>query len=516
MYHNYFYLRQLAPAINEKISGLQFLSCFSQNKDEIVLGFANQHTQCFILANFASQIGLLEIKSDFSRAKKNSVDLFQALIGLKVKQVGVFQNERSFFIDFSHDYRMIFKMHGSRCNLISSKKNKILDIFRHNLPNDLNLDVAGLDVNTDLSFDKFESCQGDLLTFNPTLGKEVRGMLNDEGYQSASIDTKWKLYNSIINVLTSNNPLVYKDQSEKPFLLLWHVEDEKIFDSTNIIDTNNHFFRAVTHYHYVSKLQIQLLNQIDRDIKKTQNYLSKSQSKLEDLIGRRSYEEVANILMANLYNIPKRAKTTTLHDLYNENNEIEIKLNPALTIQKNAENYYRKSKNQKKESDKLNENILARMVELDNLDLKRSLIEEAEDFKSLKSLDKNIATKKASIENLPYKKVTFEGFDILIGKNAKSNDQLTLKIANKEDLFLHAKDVSGSHVIIKQIAGKNYPKSVIEYAAALAAGHSKRKNDSLCPVLYTPKKFVRKRKGDPAGAVVIERESVILVKPIRS
>ena len=68
-------------------------------------------------------------------------------------------------------------------------------------------------------------------------------------------------------------------------------------------------------------------------------------------------------------------------------------------------------------------------------------------------------------------------------------------------------------MVIKKQAGKNFPKDVIEKAASVAAWYSKRKNDSLCPVIYTEKKYVRKVKGAPKGAVKIERESVIMVVP---
>lgn len=68
-------------------------------------------------------------------------------------------------------------------------------------------------------------------------------------------------------------------------------------------------------------------------------------------------------------------------------------------------------------------------------------------------------------------------------------------------------------MVIKYQSGKKIPKDVIERAAQLAAYYSKRKTESLCPVAYTTKKYVRKRKGDPAGAVIVEREEVILVEP---
>jgi predicted ribosome quality control (RQC) complex YloA/Tae2 family protein len=121
--------------------------------------------------------------------------------------------------------------------------------------------------------------------------------------------------------------------------------------------------------------------------------------------------------------------------------------------------------------------------------------------------------KNNNVKAPPYHTFEFKGFQIWVGKNAEANDELTLMHTYKEDLWLHAKDVAGSHVIIKHQSGKNFPKDVIERAAQLAAYNSKRKTESLCPVAVTPKKFVRKRKGDPAGMVVVEKEEVILVEP---
>ena len=105
------------------------------------------------------------------------------------------------------------------------------------------------------------------------------------------------------------------------------------------------------------------------------------------------------------------------------------------------------------------------------------------------------------------------GFTILVGRNAANNDLLTQKYAHKDDLWLHAKDVAGSHVVIRHRAGFPVPEPVIEHAAQLAAWYSRRQNDSLCPVTVTPKKFVRKPKGARPGQVKVEREEVRLVKP---
>jgi predicted ribosome quality control (RQC) complex YloA/Tae2 family protein len=220
--------------------------------------------------------------------------------------------------------------------------------------------------------------------------------------------------------------------------------------------------------------------------------------------------------MANLHQIKVGMDTITLPDFYQENKPVEIKLKKDLSGQKNAEIFYRKSKNQQIEIQKLTEGIAIKQKDIANQKEKIEAIELASDLKTLRSLTDSLGLKKEAEKKekpLPYHEVEFQGYKIWIGKNAQHNDTLTLKHTFKEDLWLHAKDVPGSHVVIKHQSGKNFPKDVIERAAQLAAFNSKRKTDSLCPVAYTPKKFVRKRKGDPAGAVIVEREEVILVEP---
>ncbi|MFM7855154.1 MAG: NFACT RNA binding domain-containing protein, partial [Flammeovirgaceae bacterium] len=156
--------------------------------------------------------------------------------------------------------------------------------------------------------------------------------------------------------------------------------------------------------------------------------------------------------------------------------------------------------------------IAQKKKEMLEIEKKIRSVETSQDIKLVRKSNEN-----GRIKNeppLPYREFEFKGFKIWLGKNAEANDELTLKHSYKEDLWLHAKDVAGSHVLIKHQANKPFPKDVIERAAQLAAFYSKRKNDSLCPVTVTPKKFVRKRKGDAAGAVVVEREEVVMVEPI--
>jgi predicted ribosome quality control (RQC) complex YloA/Tae2 family protein len=187
-----------------------------------------------------------------------------------------------------------------------------------------------------------------------------------------------------------------------------------------------------------------------------------------------------------------------------------------MTPQKLAENYYRKAKNQKLEIQQLEENLQAKDLNLKNIKKRLEEIERINSIKILRQYVKEhnlIKEVQEEEETLPYKELLFEGYQILIGKNARSNDTLIQKFAKKDDLWLHAKDSSGSHVVVKQKGNQNFPKNVIEKAAELAAYHSKQKNDTFCPVIYTPRKFIRKIKGAAPGAVKVEKEKVIIVKP---
>ncbi|MDF2456565.1 MAG: RNA-binding protein, partial [Cytophagaceae bacterium] len=201
------------------------------------------------------------------------------------------------------------------------------------------------------------------------------------------------------------------------------------------------------------------------------------------------------------------------------NETVVVKIKQGMSAADYAGVLYKKSKKRQTER----ANMLARLEQLQSLkehlakELDTVLSAEARLLLSLqeKYLPVSVETKKSKEEtNAPeFKAYEYQGYQIFVGRNAKNNDQLTQQFAHKEDLWLHAKDVSGSHVIIKHKNNGVFPKPVIEKAAQLAAFYSKRKTDSLCPVMYTLKKHVRKVKGAAPGMVKVEKESVVLVVP---
>ena len=106
-----------------------------------------------------------------------------------------------------------------------------------------------------------------------------------------------------------------------------------------------------------------------------------------------------------------------------------------------------------------------------------------------------------------------EGFEILIGKNNRQNDYLTMHLAKKEDIWLHAKDAPGAHVIIKSQPGREIPDATLEQAAQLAAYYSESRHSSKVSVDYTPRKNVWKPASARPGFVLYDHYQTLLVAP---
>lgn len=445
-----------------------------------------------------------------SRARKNSVDLFDEVILKKVVEVTQYENERSFSIDLDQHFSLVFKMHANRANILLAKEGKVIQIFKNQFKDDFGISLSELNQTIDWSESNFKSSLHNLKAVYFTLGKEAWQYLEENGFHQMNPQNQWQLFNDTLKKLLSPKYYILNRNGNIKFSLLPDANAVAVFEDP--IEAINEFFHLYIQTNALQKEKAAIIKKLTSSITSSQSYIEKNNKKLEEIEDTTHYKSWADILMANMHQIQKGSTKAVLKDF--SNNPISIKLKPELSVQKNAEIFYRKAKNQDIEINKIKIAIAQKEDEIKEWNNQLSLINSIETLpelrKHFKTANKAIAKKK---EPLPFHLVEFMGYQIWIGKNAVNNDLLTLKYAHKDDLWLHAKDVAGSHVVIKHQAGKNFPKEVIERAAELAAFNSKRKTETLCPVAYTQKKFVRKRKGDLPGTVIVEREDVIMVKP---
>ena len=519
MHQNYYFLRQLAEELRPQLVGLTLMDCFSQEKDELVIAFAhargknNYYRPFFIKASLRADFGCLYFPEDFNRSRQNSVDLFPALIDLKVLNVRVFKNERALGIEFEKKYTLVFKMFGNRSNILLFHNQEVKEIFHNKLVADTTIELSKLDRTILQNFEAFEAANADHRKLFPTFGKLINQWLDTQLKPELSLARKWEIIKALLKKLEAQQFFTATWEFELTLSLIEIGTIKKKYDKA--IEALNDFYISFQRQEVIEKEKGAVLRPLQKKIARTQNYLEDTFTKLVSIENNTKNEELGHILMANLHQIPERLEKVELYDFYRDV-PIVIKLKPDLSPLKNAENYYRKSKNERIEKEKAEENLLAKEQELELLKKHFSFVEASENLKELRKYIKvNHLLNEGGVQTPAqlFKQVDFEDFVILIGKNAKNNDLLTKQYSYKEDLWLHARDVSGSHVLVKFRAGKKFPSSVIERAAQIAAWHSKRRTDSLCPVIVTPKKYVRKPKGLADGKVIIDKEEVIMVVP---
>ncbi|MEG2254954.1 MAG: NFACT family protein, partial [Vagococcus sp.] len=221
-----------------------------------------------------------------------------------------------------------------------------------------------------------------------------------------------------------------------------------------------------------------------------------------------------------LHEVPRGAKEVTLANYYEENQDIVISLNEALSPNQNAQKYfqrYQKLKNSvkivKEQLEKAKYELLYLQSVEDQLTLASPkdidvIREELLAEKYVK--DKQKSKKSKPVKSKPETFYSSKGVTILVGKNNLQNDQLTLKTASKTDIWLHAKDIPGSHVIIKE---SNPDNDTLLEAAQLAAYYSKYRLSSQVPVDYVHVKHVKKPNGSKPGYVIYENQQTLFVTP---
>jgi predicted ribosome quality control (RQC) complex YloA/Tae2 family protein len=512
VHNNYYFLKQLSSKLESVLNGYSVVSCFSQNKEELIIEFNNTYDSFFLRADLHSNFSCLSFPETFNRARKNSIDLFSPIILKKIIRIRQFSNERSFSILLEDNLQLLFKMHGNRANVILVENNIAKEIFKNNIADDFEIDITRLDRQMDWSKEAFLNNIQNLSQLYFTFGKEVWKYLNSMGFSKKDPEEKWLSIQELLRQLNAPQYYIIKEHNKFIFSLVPFGETVKVFSSP-IESINDFFNRFVSDVTFHSEKGL-LLKQLRDQLEAGRSYTAKNIQKLSELEDDQHYQHWADLIMANLHRIKTGDEKIIVENFYDENKSLEIKLKKEITAQKNAEVFYRKGKNQQIEIQKLKETIYKKQKEIISIEKTIDEVESINDIKSLrKKLDLSPGQSQKEKTPPPYHEFEFKGYRILVGKNAESNDKLTLKYSFKEDLWLHVKDVPGSHVLIKYQAGKNFPKDVIERAAELAAYNSKRRTESLCAVIFTPKKYVRKRKGDPAGAMVVEREEVILVEP---
>ncbi|EMF0060162.1 fibronectin-binding protein [Enterococcus hirae 57-03-H11] len=264
----------------------------------------------------------------------------------------------------------------------------------------------------------------------------------------------------------------------------------------------------------------ELIRKIENELKRNKNKLKKREQTLKDSENAEDYRRDGELLTTFMAQVPRGANEVTLPNYYEEDRPITIKLDPALTPNQNAQKYFHRYQKLKNAVKLIGKQIEEAKNEIDYLESVLSQLEIAgpmdievikEELTAEGYLKKKSSKKqKRKKPSQPDQYLSTDGTLILVGKNNLQNDLLSLKTAKKTDYWLHAKNIPGSHVIIKSDQPSD---ETITEAAELAAYFSKYRHSAQVPVDLVQVKHLRKPNGAKPGYVIYENQKTIIVTP---
>lgn len=269
-------------------------------------------------------------------------------------------------------------------------------------------------------------------------------------------------------------------------------------------------------------LKTQLMDNILKRIKKDEKILDILAKEKIDKADYEKYKEQGDILAACIYSIKKGMTFVETYDFYNDT-MIKIPLEPQHTPQENLEKIYKKYNKLKRGLEANSRRVIEVSEDLEYLNSIKLFIENSNDINNLKSIHEELVSQgymKLQVKKGKVKKqnkeigfgfIEGENYQIFFGRNNTENDHLTFKIADKNDIWLHAKNIPGSHVVIKCA---NLTEDILLKAAEIAAYYTKGLAGDKVSIDYTQKRYINKPKGAKPGFVTYTNEkNIIVIKP---
>ena len=275
-----------------------------------------------------------------------------------------------------------------------------------------------------------------------------------------------------------------------------------------------------------TQLRQSKLTELKKSIKKAVRRIEALREDLDKAARYQDYARYGELLKANLGRIKKGQELITVVDYFDPaQSELVIPLDPSKTPHGNMDDYFKKHRKFLVAGQEITPRIEGMERELAALRKDQLAIEEGRwvpveptsastrEGRLTPRIQSSALRPQHSSRSGPFRRfISADGVPIYVGRNAKENDELTLKFAHSDDLWLHAQGVPGSHVVVRLEKGANPPPETLKDAATLALLYSDFKKSGKGDVIYTRRKYVRKAKGRPPGAVTVTQEKAIFIQ----
>lgn len=562
--------------LNQKLLGGRIDKIYQPDADEIILGVRSLGSNCRLLLTAQARCPRIHI-TDQRPENPLSPPMFCMLLrkhiaGGKIISMAQYHMDRivELTVEAVNEMgdlvqkRLILEMMGKHSNLfLIDEHGVIIDAIHHVtaqmssvrpvMPGMLyELPTHNAKVNP-LTISSYEACAEALRTqpgpvqksiylsmngISPFMAREIlfRAGVDDKSHlDNLTPEELEAIYHAFSQVFAEmvegrNEYTIYLDGDVmKEFTVLPSqlMEGANSLSYSTISELLDVFYKKQDVHNKIQQKSQDLHKLISNNLDRARRKAALQEKQMEDTKDREEDRIAGELITANIYQLKKGMTTVELVNFYEEDMPlVTIRLDSTLTPAQNAQKYFNRYNKAKRTEAALTEQLQSTYEEIEYLEsIETSLalsnqerdlenlrmeLHEAGYIRRMRKVTKNLSASK------PMSFTTSEGVKILIGKNNIQNDQLTFKTASPYDLWLHVKDIPGSHTILfvsGLTEGEDYTEKSILEAAKLAASFSKAANGSNVPVDYTLRRYVKKPSGSKPGFVIYTHQQTLYVTP---
>lgn len=526
MIRHHITLQRLAEELSELLEGSVLACAWTQAKDTAMLMFTRADAEFLLECDLSPQAGTIFLRESARRARRNTLGIFEPAYGQPVAFVTKHSADRIICI-WLHSVQIHAELFsGGSGNVVLVQDHIVIDALHDKRSRIGSSYHDRTSEQRAIQLDR--PCFRVLSDRNPLLGK----WFAIEACKRAGVDASIP-YEALTkdqrDSLDGNATKLLNDASSSHDWYVLSVNNEIVLspvvltDST-IVESHQRVLTATSRT-IALRNKLAAFHEQRRNIERT---LAKRIERIESTLhnlqmdqardNRASdYKRFGDMLMSQSNLQLSGTPSIEVHD-WSTDTAVNITLHPERSLLDNAQRYYEKSRSAMRSSQERQRRMPALEGELQRLRelLKNTALATA--INELPELPSQLKPMDAKTPNKPPEEqyrifVIDEQHTLYVGKSAANNDQLTMKFARQQDWWFHVRGASGSHAVLRGVQGPKITKQVLEVAAAITAYYSQARNASYVPVVYTQRKHVRKPKGANVGAVVVDREQTVMVKP---
>ncbi len=520
----YYYLKKLILELENIIVRAKLLDAFTRRKGVIELILEKENKIYRLITDVRSQYIAFFIDRPEKTSQANIYHLFEDIYSKEITNLQLAYLDRHLTFELEDQSALHFLLYPPKSNVIYEKNNIIIDAFKRS--DDLYGTETPQPVAAQLNqpLKENQSTRNKILRINPLL---PRDHLNDlirahdlDNYLDSDLR---EFVNDLDQQLQMEpHPRWLANKSFTTFSPeILPLQTDRTFESVNE-GVKYAYYQIVFRQRFEQERQ-SMLDAITTGQRKHKTRLTELEQSHKSIERGDRYERYGHLLMSHAHeHHDPSAEEIQVPDYFDDNKSVEIPLQHGKGLVENANYYYdkaRKSRRSAEEAERQKKQLGQELDKLDQLAKEISSINYAKELnrwhkdRHNELLQLGLVAQTREKDRVPFRRFTEGVYELWVGKNASSNDELTSR-AHKEDVWMHARGYSGSHVVIRMNHSReNPPRNILMKAASYAAYYSQARGSGMVPVSYTRKKFVRKPKGSEPGQVVLDREDVILVSP---